>query len=154
MPLVALLLSTTLLAQEKQMDPVEKVKAEMEAAFGIYPKFMQVFPKHLQPAAWEMIKARGNPEAALAAKYSELIGLGVAAQIPCDYCVYYHTQMAKMLGASDAEIQETIAMAADTRHWSTVLNGSNIQFEAFKTEVDQMLAFVQKQSEDKETTKK
>lgn len=152
--LVVLLFSTGLLAQEKQVDPLEKVKSEMEAAFGFYPQFMRAFPQHLQAAAWEMMKARENPDAALSAKTSELIGLGVAAQVPCDYCVYYHTQLAKMLGASDAEIQEAIAAAANTRHWSTVLNGSGIEFDAFKAEIDKMFAFIQKQSEAKQTSKK
>ena len=151
---VVFLLSTPLLAQERQVDAPDKVKAEMEAAFGIYPQFMQVLPKHLQAAAWEMMKARGNPKAALSAKNSELIGLAVAAQVPCNYCVYFHTQMAKMLGASEEEIQEAVAMAAHTRHWSTVLNGAGIEFEAFKAEFDQMLAFLKKQSEAKQSSKK
>ncbi len=146
--------SAPLFAQEGKMDPTDKVKAEMEAMFGVYPSFMKAFPKHLQPAAWEMMKARGNPDAALPAKYSELVSLGVASQVPCDYCVYYHTEMAKMLGASDAEIREAVAAAADTRHWSTVLNGANLEYTAFKAEIDKMFAFIKAQNETSKTSKK
>lgn len=149
-----LLFAASLLAQESQIDPADKVKAEMEAAFGVFPELMKAVPKHLQSAAWEMMKARRNSEAAVPAKYTELIGLAVASQVPCNYCVYFHTGMAKMLGATEAEIQEAVATAADTRHWSTVLNGAGIEFEAFKVEFDQMLVFMKKQSDANQTSTK
>jgi alkylhydroperoxidase/carboxymuconolactone decarboxylase family protein YurZ len=57
--------------------------------------------------------------------------------------------MAKMLGATDAEIQEAVASAAGTRHWSTVLNGAGVDFEEFKKEWDGILAYVKKQAEAK-----
>ena len=57
-----------------------------------------------------------SPDAAIPAKYSQLIALGVASQIPCNCCVYAHTTMAKMLGATDKEIQEAVASAANIRH--------------------------------------
>jgi len=57
-----------------------------------------------------------SPDAAIPAKYSQLIALGVESQIPCNYCVYAHTTMAKILGATDKEIQEAVASAANIRH--------------------------------------
>jgi AhpD family alkylhydroperoxidase len=59
----------------------------------------------------------------------------VAAQIPCTYCIYAHAKGAKNAGATDEEIQEAVAMAALTRHWSTVLNGMQIDLEDFKKEM-------------------
>ena len=47
-----------------------------------------------------------NPTGALDGKTKQLIGLGVAAQIPCAYCVYAHTKAAKAAGATDAQIKE------------------------------------------------
>ena len=79
-------------------------------------------------------------------KNKELIGLAVAAQIPCTYCVYFHTEVAKANGATDEEIQEAIAIAANTRHWSTVLNGSQIELEDFKMEFKQMMEFMASKS--------
>ena len=40
-------------------------------------------------------------------------------------------------GASDREIAEAVAQAALTRHWSTMMNGLQIDFEAFKAEFAQ-----------------
>ncbi len=115
---------------------------------------MKVYPDNLRASAWEWFKATQSPDATIPAKYSELISLGVASQIPCDYCVYAHTTSAKMLGATDAEIQEAVASAAETRHWSTVLNGANVPFDEFKKEWDEILAHIKKQSEVQGTIKK
>ena len=142
-------LSAPLPAQENQTDAVTQAEAEMEAAFGTVPVMFNVFPAYLRASAWEWFKAASSPDAAIPAKYSELIKLGVASQIPCAYCVYAHTTMAKMLGATDAEIQDAVASAAQTRHWSTVLNGNGIDLEAFKAEWDEILAHIKKQSEAK-----
>ena len=146
--------SLPLLAQESQTDATKKAEAEMEAAFGTVPVMMKVYPDHLRAGAWEWFKATQSPDAAIPAKYSELISLGVASQIPCTYCVYAHTTMAKMLGATDAEIQEAVASAANTRLWSTVLNGANVPLDEFKKEWDGILAHIKKQSEAKETAEK
>lgn len=123
------------------------MEAEMEEAFGTVPLQFKVFPQHLRPAAWELMKAQQSQEAVIPAKYTELIGLAVASQIPCDHCVYFHSEMAKILGATDAEIQEAVASAADTRLWSTVLNGANVDYETTKAEVDKMLMHVKKKME-------
>jgi AhpD family alkylhydroperoxidase len=47
-----------------------------------------------------------SPNGAIPLKQKHLIGLGVAAQIPCDYYVYAHTLKAKQAGATEAEIKE------------------------------------------------
>jgi AhpD family alkylhydroperoxidase len=69
---------------------------------------------------------RLNPATKLDGKTKELIGLAVAAQIPCHYCVYFHTAAARLNGATDQEIREAVGMPAISRHWSTVLNGMQV----------------------------
>jgi AhpD family alkylhydroperoxidase len=142
-------LPTSALAQENQSDASVKAEAEMKAAFGTVPVMMRVYPEHLRAGAWEWFKATMSPDAAVPPKFSQLMSLAVASQIPCAYCVYAHTTMAKMFGATDAEIQEAIASAADVRHWSTVLNGADVPLDEFKKEWDGILAHLKKQSEAK-----
>jgi AhpD family alkylhydroperoxidase len=137
-------MSTSLFAQS-QSDEAKKAETEMEAAFGTAPVMFKVYPEHLRASAWKWFQATQSPDAAIPAKYSELISLGVASQIPCNYCIYAHTTMAKMLGATDEEIQEAVASAANTRHWSTVLNGAGVEFEEFKAEWDEILVHIKKQ---------
>src|SRR4029078_6538 len=79
----------------------------------------------------------------------ELIGLGVAAQIPCRYCIIAHTDFAKLNGASDAEIGEAIAMSALTRHWSTYLNGLQTDETKFRGEIAKVIENVKKASASK-----
>lgn len=105
------------------------------------PAFMkETYPQQGLKSAWEEQEAILDPKGALDAKTKHLIGLGVAAQIPCDYCVYFHTQAAKHDGATDAQIKEAIAAAALTRKWSTVLNGSSYDMQKFRKQVDASFA--------------
>jgi AhpD family alkylhydroperoxidase len=116
---------------------------DIEKTLGVVPTFMKAFPDEGIAAAWAEMKSQElNPKTALSAKNKELIGLAVAAQIPCRYCIYFHTQFARLNGASDREIKEAIAMAAITRHWSTVLNGEQTDLAGFKKEVGQILDHV------------
>ncbi len=100
--------------------------------------YKDTYPKHALKAALEANEALMGKDAKIDAKTRELIALGVAAQIPCVYCVYVHKKNAMAEGASDAEVREAVAIAAHVRHWSTVLNGMGYDFEAFKTEIDKM----------------
>jgi AhpD family alkylhydroperoxidase len=136
--LAVFVFSTALFAQEGESDSWNM--------FGSVPVMFTKLPMHVRANAWEWFKSISNPDAAIPAKYGELIGLAVAAQIPCEYCVYAHTTMAKMLGATDQEIQEAVVKGAEVRHWSTILNGNHISFESFKSNWDEILEFVKANS--------
>jgi AhpD family alkylhydroperoxidase len=113
---------------------------DIQATLGMVPGFFKAFPESGVAGAWSEFKTvQLNPATALNNKTKELIGLGVAAQIPCAYCIYFHTAVAKANGASDEEIREAVAMAAITRHWSTVLNGMQVDLATFKGETDAVL---------------
>ena len=85
----------------------------------------QTLPDQALKPLWDEYLAVMNPAGALDGKTKQLIALGVAAQIPCAYCVFAHTKAAKAAGATDAQIKEAIATAALTRFNSTMLNGSD-----------------------------
>lgn len=80
------------------------------------------YPKDALKSAIEARKALSK-HSVLDAKTRALIALGVAAQIPCAYCVYAHNKIAIAAGASDDEIREAVAIAAQTRQWSTIFYG-------------------------------
>ena len=80
-----------------------------------------------------------SPATALSGKNKELIGLAVAAQVPCRFCVIAHTEFAKLNGATDAEITEAIAMAAFTRDMSTMLNGMQVDEAQYRRDVDRLV---------------
>ena len=113
---------------------------DIEATLGSVPTFFKMFPEEGIGGAWTEFKTvQLNPKTALSGKEKELIGLAVAAQIPCSYCIYFHTAAAKLNGATDTEIREAVAMAAISRHWSTVLNGMQVDPAGFRQETDTVL---------------
>lgn len=113
---------------------------DIEQTLGSVPSFFKAFPESGIAGAWAEFKTvQLNPKTKLDGKTKELIGLAVSAQIPCQYCVYFHTAAAKANGATDEDIREAVAMAAIARHWSTVLNGRQIDLDGFKRETDTVL---------------
>lgn len=113
---------------------------DITATLGSVPTFFKLFPEEGIAGAWaEFNSVQLNPKTALSGKEKELIGLAVAAQIPCSYCIYFHTAAARLNGATDAEIREAVAMAAISRHWSTVLNGMQADPAAFRHETDTVM---------------
>jgi AhpD family alkylhydroperoxidase len=113
--------------------------AEMTKLLGAVPTFVKSFPKAGIAGAWAEVRdIQLSDKTALDAKTKALIGLAVAAQIPCVYCVYEDTMGAKRAGASQDEIQEAVAVSALTRHWSTVYHGNQIDFDQFKKEMGGM----------------
>ena len=127
----------------KAQDPAssEAALAEMKEAFGGVPAEFQSYPQSAMAAGWAMMKSTDlNDKTALPKKVRELIGLAVAAQIPCQYCVYYHVEAAKAAGASEEEVREAVHQASLTRHWSTILYGSQYALEVYKTETDAAFA--------------
>ena len=113
---------------------------DIEQTLGSVPTFFKMFPEAGIAGAWTEFKSvQLSPKTKLDGKTKELLGLAVAAQIPCSYCVYFHTAAAKFNGATDEEIREAVAMSAIVRHWSTVLNGMQVDLTGFKRETDTVL---------------
>lgn len=135
--LIALLgLSASALAET----PAAKTRADIQATLGFVPDFVQKIPEPMLPGTWDELKMlQLNPKTALDGRTKELIGLGVSAQIPCRYCIVAHTEFAKLNGARDAEIAEAVGMAAVTRHWSTFLNGAQIDEARFRADVAKLI---------------
>ncbi|PWK75581.1 carboxymuconolactone decarboxylase family protein [Aminobacter sp. AP02] len=117
-------------------DDYDATLNDIQKSMGGVPSFVKQFPKAGLPGAWAELKnIELSDKTALPPKTKALISLAVAAQIPCSYCIWVDTEDAKKLGATQDEIQEAVAMAALTRHWSTIFNGLQVDFETFKKEL-------------------
>jgi AhpD family alkylhydroperoxidase len=132
-------LSVTAPARADDMS-AQATYSDIEKTLGKVPSFFKLFPEAGIAGAWQEFKTvQLNPKTKLDGKTKELIGLAVAAQIPCHYCIYFHTAAAKANGASEEEVREAVAMSAIVRHWSTVLNGMQVDLAGFKQETDEVL---------------
>jgi AhpD family alkylhydroperoxidase len=123
----------------------QAARADIQKTFGFVPQFILRMPEVALPGAWEEMKSlQMNPNTALPPKVKELIGLAVASQIPCRYCIVAHTQFARLGGASEAEVGEAVTMAALTRHWSTFLNGIQTDETKFRGEIKTLVENVKR----------
>ena len=119
----------------------EAAMAEMNKMIGGVPVELRLYPKTAVAAGWEMMKSTDfNEDTALPSKTRELIGLAVAAQIPCQYCIYYHIKAAEAAGVTQEEIREAVHQAGLTRHWSTILYGNDFDLGRYKLEIDAAFA--------------
>jgi AhpD family alkylhydroperoxidase len=147
LPILILVLAATTGAPSAALATPEAkaARADIQKTFGFVPGFIKLVPELALPGAWMDIKGlQMNPSTALPAKMKELVGLAVSAQIPCEYCIYAHTELAKLDGASDAEIGEAVAMGAMTRRWSTFINGIQTDESKFREEIGQLVAHIKK----------
>jgi AhpD family alkylhydroperoxidase len=119
--------------------------ADIQKTFGFVPHFLSDIPAEALPGTWEEMKTlQMNPKTLLPNKVKELIGLGVSAQIPCWYCINAHTEFSRMNGANEMEIGEAVSEAALTRHWSTFLNGMQLDEAKFRSEIKTAVANMNK----------
>jgi AhpD family alkylhydroperoxidase len=137
---IAGMLTLAVVSRARAEDPAAQTTSEIQRTLGFVPTFIARIPRALLPGWWDQTKAlEMNPKSSLSGKTKELLGLAVAAQIPCDQCVLFHTEMARLNGASDQEIQEAIGMAALTRFGSTLLHGLQIDHDAYRQDVNHLI---------------
>ncbi len=115
----------------------EQVYAEMKEMFGLVPSFFKLVPDSTLEHEWQLFKAIQINETAIPNKYKELIGLAISAATKCRYCTLFHTEMAKLNGATGAEIEEAVHFAKLAAGWSTYLNGLQVDYEQFRSEIEQ-----------------
>jgi len=91
---------------------------------------------------WRTFKRVQFDEGAIPNKYRELIGLGIAATTKCRYCTLFHTEAARLYGATEAEIEDAVHFAKPSAGWSTYLNGMQVDCEQFTEELRQIVEHV------------
>lgn len=122
------------------------VERDIEETLGLVPEFFRTVPDYLLPAEWASFKSLElSDQTAIPNKYKELIGLAVSGATRCRYCAYFHTEAARLFGATDEEITETALIAKNTMGWSTYLNTMQFDYDAFVEEFDQISAHVRQQ---------
>ena len=120
----------------------ESTEADIVETLGLVPEFIGDLPTYLIEAEWSSFKALMLSETVIPNKYKELIGLGVSGATRCRYCAYYHTEAARLFGATEEEINEAALVAKNTMGWSTWLNTRQYDYDHFREEFDQIAEHV------------
>ncbi len=115
----------------------QEIYEEIEDTFGLVPSMFKEVPDSTLEMEWRLFKRVQFDRGPIHNKYRELIGVAIAAATKCKYCQFYHTELAKLNGATDAEIEDAVHYAKSSVGWSTYINGMQIDFETFKNEIMQ-----------------
>lgn len=118
---------------------------EIEQTLGLVPQWMRELPDTTVAPLWATMRDFWLAETAIPNKYKELIGIAVSGATRCKYCALFHTQAARLHGATDVEIAEASTMGAFTMLASTFINAQQIDFEAFQRETYAIVKYVKAQ---------
>jgi AhpD family alkylhydroperoxidase len=113
----------------------EEIYKQIEELFGSVPSFFKAVPDSSLELEWQLFKRVQFDDGPIPNKYRELAGVAVAAATKCAYCAFFHTEVAKLHGATDAEIEDAVHFAKSSAGWSTYLNGLQFDLDQFKKEV-------------------
>lgn len=116
-----------------------EVEQEIKETLGILPGFFGRIPDDLLDYEWTLFKRFELGETLIPLKYKQLLAVGVHSETKCRYCLLFHSEMARLFGATDAEIQEAVHFAKHTVGWSVYLNGIRYDFDQFEDEVRQIV---------------
>ena len=113
----------------------QEIYKEIEEMFGLVPSMFKVVPDSSLELEWQLFKRVQFEEGPIPNKYRELIGVALSAITKCRYCAVYHTEVARLNGATDAEIEDAVHYAKSSAGWSTYINGLQLDFDQLKEEV-------------------
>ncbi|MBT2529776.1 carboxymuconolactone decarboxylase family protein [Streptomyces sp. ISL-99] len=119
-----------------------EVEAEIKETLGLVPHFFSRIPDDLLDYEWEIFKKIELGETLIPNKYKELIGIALHSETKCRYCTLFHTEAAKLFGATDEEIQEAVHYAKNSLGWSGYLNGMREDYDDFEKELGQIKEYL------------
>lgn len=120
----------------------QEVFNEMEQMFGLVPSMFKSVPEATLGYEWELFKRVHLEEGAVPNKYRELIGIAISAVSKCRYCVYFHTELARLNGATEEEIEDVLHFTKSSSGWSNYINGLQLDYDEFVKETDQVTEHV------------
>jgi AhpD family alkylhydroperoxidase len=121
---------------------MKKEYAEIQQMFGSVPAWLQEIPPAALSGFWGLMRDFQLAETRIPNKYKELMGLAVSGATRCRYCALFHAEAAKLAGATDEEIAEASMMGAVTMMGSTFLNAQQTDYELFRKETLEAVAYV------------
>jgi AhpD family alkylhydroperoxidase len=126
------------------MQEYEDTLMDIKKTFGFVPGFMKGLPQDVLMHDWPLMKKYTLGESKVPAKYRELLGLAVAANIKCPYCQLFHKSVAQMYGATPEEFAEIAFLASYTSRWSAMIHAQHYDYDTFAKETQQIGEYLSK----------
>jgi AhpD family alkylhydroperoxidase len=123
---------------------LRKEYAEIQQMFGSVPTWIQEIPPAALGGFWALMRDVQFAETRIPNKYKELMGVALSGATRCRYCALFHTEAAKLFGATDEEVAEASVMGGITMMASTFLNAQQTDYEQFRKETLDAVAYVRR----------
>ncbi|WP_313690820.1 carboxymuconolactone decarboxylase family protein [Halorarum halobium] len=117
---------------------IEETRRDVEETLGFVPGYFDALHDEDLTNEWPTFKRYAFEETEIPAKYRELIGLAIAANVKCPYCQHFHLESARMHGATDAELAEISFLASWTARYSAMIHAQDYDLETFEDEFDRI----------------
>ncbi|MFC6862953.1 carboxymuconolactone decarboxylase family protein [Halomicroarcula sp. GCM10025817] len=124
------------------------VREDMEETFGMVPSPLDSIPEGDVASEWPFFKKYTVGESEIPPKYRELMGLAVAANIKCPYCLHFHRTAAELHGATEAELEEVVSLASLTSRYSAMLHASGKDIAEFEADLAKIVDHLEAQGGD------
>ena len=114
------------------LEIIKDISSNIKILKGDIPEVMQGF--------YAMSKA-ATQDGALDKKTKELIALAIGVSTRCDGCIGFHTEALVKLGATKAEIEETLGMAIYMGGGPSLMYAADamLAYEQFKKKSDETI---------------
>lgn len=127
----------------------QEVYREIEQTLGKVPSFFKLVPDRSLELEWKLFKTLQLEDSPIPHKYRELIGVAISAVTKCRYCSFFHTEVAKLFGATEEEIEDAVHYAKSSAGWSAYINGMQVDYEQFTKELKESIEYIKKQQSGK-----
>lgn len=117
----------------------EAVDREMLEVAGTSMAVLDQVPDEVVDAEWRLVKWSLFDETLIPNRYRALMAVAVAAVLRCRYAVRLHTEIARVHGASEAEIAASVHHATLVSAWSARMNGVDVDAAEFAAEVERVV---------------
>lgn len=122
-----------------------QTQQEIEEHLGQVPSWMERIAEPASDHSWGIFRDLEMGETELPEREKALVGIGVSAAIGCPYCTHFHKEDARLLGVTEAEIEEAVNLASATQYFSTVLHGNEVDLDEFTRETAEIMEYVEEQ---------
>ena len=122
----------------------KQIYQDIEKTLGKVPAFFKLVPDRSLELEWNLFKTIQLEESPIPNKYKELIGVAISAVTKCKYCSFFHTEVAKLFGATDEEIEDAVHYAKSSAGWSAYLNGMQMDYDQFQKELLASIEYIKK----------
>lgn len=122
-----------------------QAQEEIEETLGQVPSWLGALSEPAADHSWGVVRDLELSETKLPNREKALVAVGAASAMGCQYCVHFHKEEAKLEGVTDEELTEAVNVAANTRYFSTILHGTEVEYDQFVEETAEIVEHIKDQ---------